>query len=491
MKYLKLFGLAALAMAFTACDDIEESSSLPQTNPQLPGVDIANITVAKGADASAISLTAFNDANKQIELATVATPTDWPEGYEVSVPFVEVSPTDDFAKYFDIDATMGAEGAVLVSPDAMQGKWVEFFGKNPKAREVYMRFPVCAVKDNQVIRMGSATTFFGQYMTTVTPFDTFGYTIEDTYYVVGSFCNWDVAQGIKMKHSEYDPYDDTTFSAVIDVTGAGYEFAIIPESTKAAGNLTAGGWGGEYEGIVAVIDKSAHLVAAEAGKKPNAIVVDEVGAFTVALNFANLTYTVTELPRLFTPGDANGWSQAASQTLTSTNGYEFKGFAHLKGAFKFTSQANWDGTNYGAGAEEGTLTTDGSAGNITVAEDNLYWCYVVTEVPDDASAAMQAKAMTYTLTPIATLGVIGDLNGWAAQDNLTPSADFLTWSGVVEFKGGGSWKFRMDDNWDINLGGNLDDLSVDGANIADPGAGKYLVTLNLATRPYTCTLTPQ
>ena len=47
------------------------------------------------------------------------------------------------------------------------------------------------------------------------------------------------------------------------------------------------------------------------------------------------------------------------------------GFVSLDGEFKFTSEKSWDGVNYGAGAKDGTLSTDGGAGNLK-AEKGFY-----------------------------------------------------------------------------------------------------------------------
>lgn len=132
--------------------------------------------------------------------------------------------------------------------------------------------------------------------------------------------------------------------------------------------------------------------------------------------------------------------------------------------------------------------------NLTVDTDGLYWVRAVIEIPEDATNAtadLKKESLTYTTTLITKLGVIGSATpaGWDGQTDLTPSADLLTWSGVVDMTDG-AFKFRMNDNWDINLGGELENLTVNGADM-NVTAGKYLVTLNLATRPYICTLTPQ
>ena len=74
--------------------------------------------------------------------------------------------------------------------------------------------------------------------------------------------------------------------------------------------------------------------------------------------------------------------------------------------------------------------------------------------------------------------------------NLTPSADMLVWEGDVDLTEG-EYKFRASDDWDANLGGDLSNLTVDGANIVVEAkdAGHYHVRLDLTQWPYQATLT--
>lgn len=184
-------------------------------------------------------------------------------------------------------------------------------------------------------------------------------------------------------------------------------------------------------------------------------------------------------PFLWTPGDSNGWNQDASMKLfTTDDGITFVGFALLSdNGFKFTDQNDWNGTNYGAGEEEGTLSTDGEAGNLTAPASGLYWCKVNVE------------ELTYELTPISSIGIIGDCTpgGW---DTSTPLAttNNIVWSGDALLTSG-QFKFRCNDDWAVNLGGNaFNYLMPDGANLDCPGEGEYTITLDISRLPYSCTL---
>ena len=110
-----------------------------------------------------------------------------------------------------------------------------------------------------------------------------------------------------------------------------------------------------------------------------------------------------------------------------------------------------------------------------MAQDGLYYCIV------------DVNNLTYSATLITSYGAIGGFNNWGAQTVMTPSSDFLTWTGEVTFSEGDEWKFRGNDNWDINLGGEATNLVWNGANLMAPGAGTYELTLSFASLPYPCT----
>ncbi|MCM1255863.1 MAG: SusF/SusE family outer membrane protein [Duncaniella sp.] len=473
MKYSALFGLAALALGFTACDDIEDSNSLPQSNPQLDIVSAENASISAGpAASSVIDLEALNNSASDIAIATVATAPDWPEGFTPSVPYMQVSKDQAFETFETIDATMGAEGQVLIAPDAWEETYMTMYGKNPNATTSYVRFPIMAVNGDQKVRMGGENYYYGNFAVTVKPFDLFGgQVIEDAYYLINSVDNFDFSKAVKLAHSDKDPYDDPVFQTIINVNGAGYQWAIIPATTFTAGSL------GQGYGVTNPTDLTGTLVAAS-GSNINYGVIDQAGPYMVTVNMETLTYEVkAAYPMLYTPGDTNGWNQAASQVLTTSNYITYEGYAHLSGGFKLSTQPNWDGVSFGAG-DPGKLSSDGGAANLTVDADGLYW--VSANVVD----------LTYTLTPITTIGLIGDAtpDGWDASTALQPSADFLVWTAQVALTDG-TFKFRANDGWDINLGGSLTDLTQGGDNITSPGAGTYTVTLDLTTVPYTATLT--
>lgn len=189
-------------------------------------------------------------------------------------------------------------------------------------------------------------------------------------------------------------------------------------------------------------------------------VIPGAGTWIVTLDMNNLTYTVGK-PVLYMAGDANGWNQI--DVLNSEDGVNFKGYMYLnQNGFKFCSQPNWDGTNYGA-----DFDTAPDAGNIVIAEEAGFY-----QVDVDLSAK------TYTLTPF-TIGIIGNATpkGWDGDTNMTYNPEERCW----ELKGvtlsDGEMKFRHTNDWSLSWGGELDNLTTqNGPNIV-VAAGTYDIKL--------------
>lgn len=87
--------------------------------------------------------------------------------------------------------------------------------------------------------------------------------------------------------------------------------------------------------------------------------------------------------------------------------------------------------------------------------------------------------LTYNLTPITTIGVIGSFPGtnWGSDEaKLTYNNATGAWEGRCTIPDGVKFKFRANDSWDINWGGDLNNLSYDGGDMSI-AAGTYFIQL--------------
>ena len=192
---------------------------------------------------------------------------------------------------------------------------------------------------------------------------------------------------------------------------------------------------------------------------PQSMVIAGAGTWIVTLDMNNLTYTVGK-PVLYMAGDANGWNQI--DYLSSEDGVHFTGYMYLnQNGFKFCTQKDWDGTNYG-GAFFGE------------SEDNI----MMTQEAGFYQVDVDLSARTYTLSPF-NIGIIGNAtpSGWASDTDMTYNPTERCW----EIKGvelsDGEMKFRANDDWALSWGGELDNLTTqNGPNIAVT-AGTYDIKL--------------
>ena len=192
---------------------------------------------------------------------------------------------------------------------------------------------------------------------------------------------------------------------------------------------------------------------------PQSMVIPGAGTWIVTLDMNNLTYTVGK-PVLYMAGDANSWKQI--DYLSSEDGVHFTGYMYLnQNGFKFCTQKDWDGTNYG-GAFFGE------------SEDNI----MMTQEAGFYQVDVDLSAKTYTLSPF-NIGIIGNAtpSGWASDTDMTYNPTERCW----EIKGvelsDGEMKFRANDDWALSWGGELDNLTTqNGPNIAVT-AGTYDIKL--------------
>ena len=202
-------------------------------------------------------------------------------------------------------------------------------------------------------------------------------------------------------------------------------------------------------------------------------VIPGAGTWIVTLDMNNLTYTVQK-PILYMAGDANGWKH--SDVLNSEDGVHYTGYMYLnQNGFKFCTQKNWDGTNYG-GAFFGE------------SEDNI----MMTQEAGFYQVDVDLSAKTYTLTPF-TIGIIGNATptGWDSDTDMTYNPEERCWELKNVTLSDGEMKFRHKNDWSLSWGGELDNLTTqNGPNIA-VAAGTYDIKLevNFAEGTAKCVMT--
>jgi len=473
MKKIYFYLAMLLIGGFSACtNDVGLDVAPPQTYPQEKPQVIDGFTIANGSDfSSAIALT---DEEKEFQVVKATATPVLAEGATV-IFRTEISDTKDFQKVVELPVKNTDNAATVLSSDLDKAVKELYNSIAPIARPVFLR-NYFYILDGTSASMMPTPAVFGPC--TITPYS--NVKIEPAYYLIGDVNGWnlDGLDDYKFSRSDKDVYDDPIFSITVQMSGY---FKIVPQSSKDAGS---------WDGVIGnPVDGNTDTEGALIIDNAQAMRVMENQWVKITLNMMELTYKIELMgnaPRqLYVPGGHNGWNPGAAPVVYSPNlDWKFDGYVYMEAGneFKFTSTPDWNGTNYGDGGN-GTLSTDGGAGNLTVSETGFY------------RLTVDLSKEPYTYSAATTdWGLIGDATngGWDTSTPMTLNASTGEWSVTTTLAGGKTLKFRANDGWDINLGGDVNNLSYGGDNIPIDADGTYVITLKLGNASaYTCTIIKQ
>jgi hypothetical protein len=452
--------------------DIGLNVAPPQSYPQEAPQTIDGFTIAAGNDFNAALTLTAEEKELQVVKAT-ATPT-LKEGATI-VFRTEISGTEDFTNAVELPVTSAGNAATALSSDLSEAVKKLFNTKAPIAHAIYIR-NYFYILDGTSASMIPTPYNFGPV--SVTPYS--NVRIETGYYLIGDVNGWsfDNLDDYKFSHSDKDVYDDPIFSITVQMSGY---FKIVPQSSKDAGS---------WDGVIGnPIDGNTESEGTLIVENAQAMRIEESQWVKITVNMLESTYTIELLGnakrQLYVPGGHQGWSPESAPVVYSPNlDWKFDGYVYMEAGneFKFTSDPDWSHTNYGNGGN-GTLSTDGGAGNLTVSATGFYRLTV----------DLSNEPYTYTTTS-TDWGLIGDATpgGWDASTPMTLNAATGEWTVTVTLAGGKEFKFRANNGWDINLGGDVSNLTYGGSNIPVASDGNYLVTLKLGdASAYACTIVKQ
>ena len=494
MKKLNIFLMMALALGFASCEP-EWVEPTPQTNPQEELFTAEDLVVTSELP-EAMNL---DVEDTQVAVAKFNSVSNLPTG--ATVEFAMFMAKDDtYANAVEVTVTNVDSVAYTTIAD-LQTAYTAVQGRNPQAKDVFVQYAAYVVNGTEKVRVNGLNTFYAPAKVNMTPVHP-GFVMEEAYYLVwgDDAENLNLETAYKFNHSDKDVYDDTNFSIVVDITPEqvenGFWWMVVPQSTIDAGEIS--GEAGSAYGVFEGEEESTSGALISFGREDETCSVPvtfEPGKYQFSINmyYANEAqegevyreFAITPaFDNLWTPGNSNGWNHDNSNMLATNDYITYSGFAYLNGDFKFSNSNDWNHTNYGKTDDEGVLSTDGGAGNLSSGAAGLFWCSV--NIPN----------LEYAITKIETIGLIGGFNGWAQSLPLTETitgAKDIKYTGTFEVasveNGGNEFKFRANDDWAINLGGTVDNLTNGGDNLKVEEVGTYEVVLDLSNLPYTCTIT--
>ena len=449
MKKTLLYSLAAMAsLALASCAGDYDDWANPQANEQEASAAKYGVTFANGSEAEG----SMADADGIINLVTVNSSDANVTGFTLK---------DLKVNGVAVNGTM-VGNSVQVSASKLEKIVCEQNKSRASvARDLNVETQVSinlASGDAVSINKGETT---GKFTPAATP-----QLDEKGYYMLGQVNGneWNTESPVWMKK-----ISDGVYQLKVTTTADKNWFKFY-----AGSNYVKGDWDSINKGALGCKENGSEetfgyiLYNGDSWGELQTPVIPGAGTWIVTLDMNNLTYTVGK-PVLYMAGDANGW--ATNDYLAGDDGVHFTGYMYLnQNGFKFCTQPEWKGTNYGA-----DFNTAGDAANITMTEDAGYY-----------KVEVDLSAKTYKLTPITTIGIIGSASpgGWDSDVDMKyiPYNAETKELGYWEIKDitltNGEIKFRANDAWDISWGGTPDALTTQGgaANLSVE-AGTYDIKL--------------
>lgn len=442
MKKTLLYSLAAMAsLALASCAGDYDDWANPQANEQEASAAQYGVTFANGSEAEG----SMADEDGIINLVTVNSTDANVSGFtlkDLKVNGVAVNGTM-------IGNSVQVSASELEKLVCEQNKSRASVARDLKV-ETQVSINLASGDAVSITNKGETT---GKFTPTATP-----QLDEKGYYMLGQVNGneWDATAPVWM-----NKISDGVYQLKVTTTADKNWFKFY-----AGSNFVSNDWDSINKGALGCKENGSEdtfgyiLYNGDSWGELQTPVIPGAGTWIVTLDMNNLTYTVGK-PVLYMAGDANGWNQI--DVLNGDDGVHFTGYMYLnQNGFKFCTQPNWDGTNYGA-----DFDTAPDAGNIVIAEEAGFY-----QVDVDLSAK------TYTLTPF-TIGIIGNATpkGWDGDTNMTYKPEERCW----ELKGvtlsDGEMKFRHTNDWSLSWGGELDNLTTqNGPNIV-VAAGTYDIKL--------------
>ena len=436
-------------MAMVSCTEDYTDWSKPQVNAEPKAVEFGNGSVTP---VDVIDLA--NVTEEKIQVASIVAPTSSDAGY---TPTIKINLGD---KTYDIDNDGKMATADLATYIA------ETYGKRPLERDINATLDAWISNGSTVVKMATSETFQVKAIP-VAP------VIDEGYYLVGDMFKteevggWTIEAAKAFKHSDRDVYDDPIFTLTFETKEANQYWKIIPKKNIDAGTLWADGVVGpkidgndSMEGLLVNVDPKAGKIA-------------EPGKYKLTLNMMDYSYTIEKVmydPFIYFIGSTDVW-QSNDQKLALVNEETgtYTGFVYIadpNGAgfeFKFQrEQGNWD-TAIGASdfvTFKGAAKDAKNGNNLGVtAGEGVYYIDV------------NLSESTIEATKVETMGMVGKFQGWdvLAPVPMTWNAEEYCFEATNVGVTADGWKFSVNKDWPINLGGSINNLKQDGTDLKVAG----------------------
>lgn len=435
-------------MSMVSCTEDYTDWANPQTNPEEEAVSFGDGSVTPEGVINLADVT-----GDKVKVASIVAPTSTKDSYKSSFKI------NLDGQSFDIDADGNMAKADLVS------YITDKFGKRPIERDIDATLDAWLSNGSTAVKMATSETFQVKAVPEA-PF------IDDGYYLVGDMFTTDDVNGWTkgvakaFNHSDKDVYEDPVFTVSFETTKADQYWKIIPKKNIDADDLWAPGVVGPK------VDGDDSMTGALTNGEAKAGKIAKAGKYKLTINMMDYSYTIEEVnydPFIYFIGATDGW-KSSDQKLALVDDAKgvYTGYVYLadpnKAGYEFKFQriaGKWENAIEASNFVTFNESAIGAAnGNLGVKDgEGVYYMDV------------NLSEGTIKATKVTTMGLIGQFQGWDAENDvvMTWNADEYCFEATNAGVTADGWKFRINKDWGVNLGGSLNNLTAGGANIAVAG----------------------
>ena len=440
-------------MSMVSCTEDYTDWANPQSNPDKEEA----VSFGDGSVTPEGVINLKDVTGDKVKVASIVAPTSTKDTY---APFFKINFD---GQSFDIDADGNMAKADLVN------YITNTYGKRPIERDIDATLDAWQSNGSTAAKVKMATS--ENFQVKAIPEAP---VIEEGYYLVGDMFTTDDVNGWTkgvakaFNHSDKDVYEDPVFTVSFETTKADQYWKIIPKKNIDADDLWAPGVVGPK------VDGDDSMTGALTNGEAKAGKIAKAGKYKLTINMMDYSYTIEEVnydPFIYFIGSTDGWkSNDQKLALVDDAKGVYTGYVYLAdpnaAGFEFKFQRAKDNWETAIGASTFVTFKESAIG---VANGNLG----VKDGKGVYYMDVNLSEGTITATKIETMGMIGGFNNWDGDAPMTWNAEEYCFEATFEAPNVGvtadGWKFRVNGDWAINLGGSINNLTAGGDNITVAG----------------------
>ena len=227
------------------------------------------------------------------------------------------------------------------------------------------------------------------------------------------------------------------------------------------------------QSLTAKVDGSDSMEGLLTNVGPGAGKIAEPGKYKLTLNMMDYSYTIEPVnydPFIYFIGSTDGWGSSDQKlALVDDEKGTYTGYIYLadpnNAGFEFKFQrvaGNWDNaigaSNFVTFKDAAIDANNGNNLGVNAGEGVYYMDVNLSEG-------------TITATKVESMGMVGQFQGWdkEAPVPMTWNAEEYCFEATMAGVTADGWKFIVNKDWSINLGGSINNLEQDGANLTVAG----------------------